>query len=133
VFRIPILGKAMRLARLVALDRSSREQSVDSLRAAADVLRDGINMTIFIEGTRSPDGRLLPFKKGPFYLATETGVPVVPVTIVGTDEAQPKGSFKVRPGLVRVVFHPPLIPKSFPEKESLMEEVRSSIASALPA
>jgi 1-acyl-sn-glycerol-3-phosphate acyltransferase len=61
----------------------------------------------------------------------ETGVPVVPITIAGTHEAQPKGSFLVRPGIVRVVFHAPLDPKAFGDRESLMGAVRSSIASAL--
>jgi 1-acyl-sn-glycerol-3-phosphate acyltransferase len=131
IFRIPILGKAMRLGRLVPMDRSSRQQSVESLRAAGDVLRDGISLTVFVEGTRSPDGRLLPFKKGPFYLAMETGLPVVPVTIAGTHEALRKGQFAIHPGVVRVVFHQPLDPREFVEKEKLMEEVRNRIASSL--
>jgi 1-acyl-sn-glycerol-3-phosphate acyltransferase len=132
LFRVPILGQAMRVARLVPVDRANRERAVGSLDEAAVVLRDGLNMTVFVEGTRSADGRLLPFKKGPFYLAEQTGVPIVPVTILGTFEAQPKGQFAVRPGEVRVVFHPPLEARDFPDRESLMAAVRERIASVLP-
>src|SRR6516165_1162561 len=80
VFRIPILGSAMKLADLVPVDRQNREAAIESVRAAAKVLRRGLIMVIFPEGTRSADGRLLPFKKGPFHLAKEAGVAVVPVT-----------------------------------------------------
>lgn len=132
LFRIPVFGPAMRIARLVPVDRSSRERAIESLRAAATVLRDGLNMMVFPEGTRSLDGRLLPFKKGPFHLALETGTPIVPVTIVGTYGAQPKGRFAVRPGLVRVVFHEPVDPSQTAEKQDLIELVRTRIASALP-
>jgi 1-acyl-sn-glycerol-3-phosphate acyltransferase len=132
LFRIPILGQVMRIARLVPVDRDHRGRAFESLRAASEVLRDGINMTIFVEGTRSPDGHLLRFKKGPFHLAMDTRVPVVPVTIVGTYEAQPKGRFTVRPGIVRVVFHEPIQTAKFRDRDTLMEAVRERIASALP-
>jgi len=133
LFRVPILGRAMRLASLVPVDRSNRDAAVASLRAAADVLGRGIPMTIFVEGTRSFDGRLLPFKKGPFYLATESGVPVVPVTIVGTHYILPKRRFSIRGGGATVVFHPPLDPKQFSDRDALLSAVHDSIESALPA
>jgi 1-acyl-sn-glycerol-3-phosphate acyltransferase len=132
LFRIPILGRAMRMGSLVPVDRSRRDAAVHSLRAAADVLRSGISMTIFVEGTRSFDGRLLRFKKGPFYLAMDSGVEVVPVTIAGTHELMPKGRFSIRSGTVRVTFHPPIDPRTCPDRQSLMETVRAQIASALP-
>ncbi len=132
VFRIPVLSRAMRMGSLVPVDRRNREAAIDSLRAAGDVLRSGISMMVFPEGTRSPDGRLLPFKKGPFYLAIETGVPVVPVTILGTYEIMPKGSFAIRPGTATVIFHVPVQPAAFPSREALMEAVRVKIGSALP-
>ena len=126
------LGQAMRVARLVPIDRRNRERAVTSLDQGAAVLRDGINMTVFVEGTRSADGKLLPFKKGPFYLAEQTGVPVVPVTILGTFEAQPKGQFAVRPGEARVIFHPPVQARDFPDREAFIAAVRERIASVLP-
>jgi len=132
VFRIPVLARAMRMGSLVPVDRSKRDSAIDSLRAAGDVLRSGISMMVFPEGTRSPDGRLLPFKKGPFYLAIETGVPVVPVTILGTYEIMPKGSLAIRPGTATVIFHAPVDPAAFPSREALMEAVREKIAAPLP-
>lgn len=133
LFRVPILGYAMRLASLVPVDRSNREAAIASLRAASEVLARGIPMTIFVEGTRSFDGRLLPFKKGPFYLAMESGAPVVPVTIVGTHHVLPKRRSSIRAGEVSVVFHPPLDPRQFSDRDALLAAVRDSIASALPA
>ena len=133
LFRVPILGRAMRLASLVPVDRSNRDAAIASLRAAGEVLARGIPMTIFVEGTRSFDGRLLPFKKGPFYLAMESGVPVVPVTLVGTHRILPKRSFSLRAGEATVVFHSPLDPKQFSDRDTLLAAVRDSIESALPA
>ena len=133
LFRVPILGRAMRLASLVPVDRSNRDAAVASLRAAADVLAKGIPMTIFVEGTRSFDGRLLPFKKGPFYLAMESGAPVVPVSIVGTHYILPKRRFSIRKGDATVVFHAPLHPQQFSDRDALMSAVHDSIESALPA
>ena len=132
VFRVPILGTAMKVADLVPVDRSNRESAIESVRAAAEVLRHGLNMVIFPEGTRSRDGRLLPFKKGPFHLAMEARVPVVPVTILGTAESWPKGTWAMRPGNVILIFHPPIDPADFADRDALMAAVRHQIASALP-
>ena len=133
VFRYPILGRAMHLGSLVPVDRGNREAGIAAVEAAAQVLRQGINMTIYVEGKRSLDGRLLPFKKGPFYLAMEAGVPVVPVTIVGSHYVMPKRRFSIKPGVVTVIFHEPIEPKDFGDRESLMEKVRTVINSGLPA
>jgi len=132
LFRIPILGTGMRMARLVPVDRSNREAAIESVREAVDVLRSGLHMIIYPEGTRTPDGKLLPFKKGPFHLAMESGVPVLPLTILGTYEAWPKHRFALRPGIVTVVYHPPIDPKNYADRDELMAAVRNSIASALP-
>ncbi len=132
LFRIPILSRAMRLGDLVPVDRRNREAAIASVGQAADVMRKGLNMTIFPEGTRSPDGKLLPFKKGPFYLAMESGIPIVPVTIVGTHEIWPKGRFRIAPGVATVVFHEPIYPTHFEDRDALMEAVRKQIESALP-
>jgi 1-acyl-sn-glycerol-3-phosphate acyltransferase len=131
LFRIPILGYAMRLGSLVPVDRAHRDGGVTSLRAAADVLARGLNLTIFVEGTRSSDGRLLPFKKGPFYLALESGIPVVPVTITGTYERMPKGRFSIHPGTATVTFHPPIDPRQYSDRTQLLAVVRAQIASGL--
>ncbi len=134
LLRIPLLGWGMRLAGFVPVARSgSVEDAKHSLAEAARVLGSGVSLTIFAEGTRSPDGRLLPFKKGPFFLAKQCGVPVVPVTLAGTGTLLPKGALKLRGGTVDVIFHPPLSPSDFPTRDALKEAVREAIASALPA
>ncbi len=132
LFRVPVLGPAMRLGDLVPVDRANREAAIASVERAAAVMNKGLNMTVFPEGTRSYDGKLLPFKKGPFYLAMETGVPVIPMTIVGSHELWPKGRFGIAKGTVIVDFHEPLDPLRFSDREALMAAVRASIESALP-
>ncbi len=134
LMRIPVLGLAMRLARCVPVERSGRLDSAkQSLRAAGEVLRSGLSITIFPEGTRSENEQLLPFKKGPFFLAMQTGVPVVPVTIAGTGAMLGKGSQRLRPGTAHVFFHAALDPRQFRSRDELVEAVRAAIASALPA
>jgi len=132
LFRVPILGWGMRLASLVPVNRQNRDAAIASLRSAAEVLRSGISMTVWPEGSRSRDGRLLPFKKGPFYLAMESGVPLVPITLVGTHEIWPKGEFVVHPGTATVIFHEPIDPAAFPDQDALMNAVRERIRSGLP-
>jgi len=132
LFSYPLFGRAMRMARLVPVDRGNREAGIAAVRAAAEVIHDGINMTIYVEGGRSFDGKLLPFKKGPFYLAEECSVPVVPVTISGTHYVMPKGRFAIKPGKVELIFHDPIEPKDFGGRERLMAKVRAAIESGLP-
>jgi len=132
LFKVPILGSAMRIGELVPVDRGNRDAGIEAVAAAKAVVRKGINMVIYVEGHRSFDGKLLPFKKGPFYLAMECGVPIVPMTIVGTHEAMAKGRFAVKPGVVKVIFHPAIEPDDFGSRECLTEKVRASIESGLP-
>jgi 1-acyl-sn-glycerol-3-phosphate acyltransferase len=132
LFSYPILGRAMRMGSLVPVDRGNRDAGIAAVRAAKEVVKQGLNMLIYVEGHRSFDGKLLPFKKGPFYLAVECAVPVIPVTMVGTHEAMPKGRFAIEPGLVKVIFHPPIEPREFVNRDSLMEKVRTVIDSGLP-
>jgi len=132
LFRIPFFGHAMRAGGFVAINRSERRSAIEGVRAAVKVLQSGMGMLIFPEGTRSPDGKLLPFKKGPFHLAMEDGVPVVPITIVGSHEAWPKGKMSLHAGEVVVHFHAPVDPRQFARKEELLAAVRTAIHSALP-
>ena len=132
LFTYPILGRAMRMGSLVPVDRGNRDAGIEAVKAAKEVIGQGLNMTIYVEGKRSFDGKLLPFKKGPFYLAMECGVPVVPVTMAGTHYAMPKKRFAIRPGTVKVIFHEPIEPKDFGSRECLMEKVRAAIDSGLP-
>ena len=132
LFSYPILGETMRMGSLVPVDRGNRDAGIAAVREAAEVIRQGVNMTIYVEGKRSFDGKLLPFKKGPFYLAEECNVPVIPVTIVGTHDLMPKARFQIKPGTVKILFHDPIEPKDFGGRECLMERVRAVINGGLP-
>jgi 1-acyl-sn-glycerol-3-phosphate acyltransferase len=133
LFRVPVLARLMRFGSLVPVDRGNRESGIAAVRAAAEVIRQGINMAIYVEGHRSFDGKLLAFKKGPFYLAEGCGVPIVPVTIVGSHYVMPKRRFAIKPGTVTVIFHTPIEPKDFGSRDCLMAKVRKAIDSGLPA
>ena len=133
LMRIPILGYGFRLGEFIPVDRDGRADSAqESANVARRVLAKGIHITIFVEGTRSRDGRMLPFKKGPFYLAMESGAPCVPVSIHGTERIMPKGSIGIHPGSAHITFHAPLNPHDYATREDLMEAVRAAIASGLP-
>ncbi len=132
LFRVPIFGTGMRLGELVPVDRRHHEAAVESINAGIRALQHGLHMVTYPEGTRSPDGRLLPFKKGPFHLAMDSGVPVIPVTMLGTYESWPKTRLALRPGTATVVFHPAIDPRDYSDRDALMQAVVSSIASALP-
>lgn len=131
--KLPVLGYGMKLGDFIPVDRDGRVESAkESVAVAARVLASGVHVMSFVEGTRSRDGRLLPFKKGPFYLAMETGAPVVPVSIWGTETMMKKGSVWLYPGVAHVTFHAPLFPADFATREELMDAARRSIESALP-
>jgi 1-acyl-sn-glycerol-3-phosphate acyltransferase len=106
LMKIPVLGYGMRLAEFVPVDRGGNvEAAQESTERAKAVLAKGIHITTFVEGTRSQDGRLLPFKKGPFYLAMDSGAPCIPVSISGTESMMRKGSLRIQPGSIRLIFH----------------------------
>jgi len=132
LFKYPLLGQTMRIGSLVPVDRGNRDAGISAVREAVKAIQEGLNMTIYVEGKRSFDGRLLPFKKGPFYLAEECQVPVVPITISGTQEVMPKARFAIQPGTVTVQFHDPIEPRDFGDRDSLMAKVRAAINSGLP-
>jgi len=132
LFKVPILGRIMLIGSLVPVDRKNRDAGITAVRDAVKAIEQGLNMTIYVEGKRSFDGKLLPFKKGPFYLAQECNVPVVPITISGTEAVMPKGRFAIRPGTVTVQFHDPIEPADFGERDYLMAKVRAAINSGLP-
>ena len=133
LMKIPILGWGMRLAGYIPVERAGRvESAVESVEIARQTLASGVHILSFPEGTRSRDGRLQPFKKGPFYMAEESGAPVVPISIYGTEGMMKKGSMKIFPGTAHVVFHAPIRPQDYATREDLMAAVHSIIASGLP-
>jgi 1-acyl-sn-glycerol-3-phosphate acyltransferase len=128
LMKIPLLGKAMEMGKFVPVSRAnSREEAQRSVEAAADALNSGLHITVFPEGTRSPDGRLLPFKKGAFFLAEGTGAPIIPVVISGTERMMPKGSPRITPGEAYIRFLPPIRPQDASSREELMERVRAAM------
>jgi 1-acyl-sn-glycerol-3-phosphate acyltransferase len=133
LMNIPVLGWAFKLGEFVPVSRDGNVAGAqESVAAARRVLEKGIHITTFVEGTRSPDGRLLPFKKGPFYLAMQTGAPCIPISLYGTESLMAKGSARIKPGTAHLVFHPPLLPGNFETREALLLAVREAIASGLP-
>ena len=133
LFAIPVFGHSMRRAGYVPLDRSDGRQALKSMERAATLIREGRSVVIFPEGTRTPDGNLLPFKKGGFLLAVKAGVPVVPVSISGSREVNPSKRIELFPGTINVRFGAPIpvAAGSSRGREELLERVRTAIAAGL--
>lgn len=134
LFRVPVFGWAMKAAQFVPVDRSDRDAAAASLDLSIERLKDGISFAIYPEGTRSPDGRLRPLKKGAFIMAVGAGVPIVPVSIAGAQKIMRKGSWKVFPGDIMVRFGRPVEGGEYmPEnRDQLRERVEALIAAGLP-
>lgn len=127
---IPILGWYLLLAGHVLVDRGNRQRAIASLDKAARRIRQGTSILMYPEGTRSDDGSILPFKKGPFALALKAGVAVVPVTIEGTGRLMPKNSWKINlGGEIHVKIGAPIDASQYQphERERLMKDVRNVI------
>ncbi len=135
LFRIPVWGRAMRDAGFIPVDRSKGRQALNRLFEARQRLeQDGTHLWIAPEGTRSPDGRLLPFKRGGFQLASVTGLPILPVSIDGSIEIHRRGSHVIHRNVtVRVTVGEAIDPKAFGRKrmDELMDTVRAAIARPL--
>jgi 1-acyl-sn-glycerol-3-phosphate acyltransferase len=133
LMNIPILGTAMRIGKFVPVGRGgSRSEAAASVIAAGEAIKAGMNILVFPEGTRSVDGRLASFKKGPFFLAQQTGAPIVPIAVSGTQKMMPKSTLKTTPGTAIVRILSPLDPKDYASREDLMQAVHQAIADALP-
>jgi 1-acyl-sn-glycerol-3-phosphate acyltransferase len=127
LFRIPVFGWYLRRADFVPVDRRNRARAVASLRAAGEKVRSGVSIVVFPEGTRSADGRVQAFKKGPFALAEAAGVPIVPIAISGAAAVVPKGRVEARPGTIRVAVGPAVSPADCRGRDALLREVRRRI------
>lgn len=131
--RIPLLGYAMRIGGFIGVDRTARDSRKRALEQAVRTLQSGISMLVFPEGTRNPTGRLLPFRPGPFQMAIEAGVPVVPVTVHGAAGLMPKGATYMRPGELALWFHDPIPTEALKpdDRLELMKAVRETMQAAL--
>jgi 1-acyl-sn-glycerol-3-phosphate acyltransferase len=134
MFKVPVLGGAMRAIRMVETDRRlgpTAHRAINEQVTA--VVTEGLSLMIFPEGTRSESHEMLPFKKGAFRIAVDNDMPVVPVTIVGTLEAWKPHSKLIHGGRVRLVIHDP-IPTTDLDRNllnDLRDRVRSTVAEAL--
>lgn len=130
LFRIPFIGWAMGRTGYISIDRENPREALKAIEEAARKIRNGMNIVIFPEGTRSVDGTLLPFKKGGFTLALRAMVPIVPIGIYGTSQLQPKGSFIPKEkGVIYIHIGEPIILEGMDRsaKTKVMDDVRAHI------
>lgn len=132
-FRIPVLGQAMLQVGFIPVDRKSRAHALQAIEAAVESLAAGRSFMVFPEGTRSPDGRLQPLKKGAFVMAIQAQVPIVPISISGSSRIMQKGRFVIRPGVVRITIHEAIPTRgcSMAGRRAIMERTRCAILSGL--
>ncbi|MEM9208532.1 MAG: HAD-IB family hydrolase [Pseudomonadota bacterium] len=104
----PLVGPVFRVADTVFVDRRHTERAVEALKPVVKTLHDGLSIAIAPEGTRSAGDKLGPFKKGPFHIAMQADVPIVPIVIHNATDVLPKGGFFVRPSTVHVDVLPPI-------------------------
>lgn len=128
--RIPVFGWGLKWGSYIGIDRGRGAEARRSLEEAIRKIQHGASVLLFVEGTRSADGKLQQFKRGAFHLAARAGVPVVPMTINGTFTIVPKHSLRIRPGTVDVILSPPILVEGEGTKDAeleLMQQVRAAI------
>ena len=136
ILNIPFIGWPMKLAGHIALKTDSRRSQLETFKNTVACLKDGNTVITFPEGTRSADGRLCSFKRGPFKMAIQSSTPIVPVTIYNLARWYPKGTLLPVdvPKGVKIVIHPPIDPTDADVKEAeLAERVFDIVNAALPS
>ena len=126
--RVPFFGPAILRMGHFLINRKDHQSALKELKIAGESIRGkGISLGFAPEGTRSPDGCLLPFRKGAFVLSIETGLPILPVTVDGTSKGLPKGSLIARSSRVHVTIHPQVSPSGFTyeNRDELLEKVKN--------
>jgi len=129
LFKIPLLGGAMRAAGHIPIDRAVRKRAFEAYHDAARTIQRGSSAVVFPEGTRSRTGELLPFKNAPFALAIAAQVPVLPVYVHHTFEILPKGGWRLRPRPIRLLVAPPIPTAGLgpDDRERLRDQVRAAM------
>jgi 1-acyl-sn-glycerol-3-phosphate acyltransferase len=127
LLKVPVLGQGMSFVNIIAIDRSNPERSLASMEKAREVVRAGYSFGVFVEGTRAMPGELLPFKKGAFHLALQTGVPVIPVAIKNTDWMMGKRTGLAYAGEIEMHLLPPIETRGRDVME-LLRETREAVA-----
>ncbi|PIU44859.1 MAG: 1-acyl-sn-glycerol-3-phosphate acyltransferase [Ignavibacteriales bacterium CG07_land_8_20_14_0_80_59_12] len=128
--KVVFLGWALKASTYIPVVRERGREAARSIEEAARRIREGMSVILFAEGTRSPDGRVQPFKRGAFSLAAHAGVPIIPVTINGSEHVLPKRHLAIRPGTIELVVEPPIPTEGMDTREGethLMEQVQSII------
>lgn len=135
LLKAPVLGQGMSFVNIIAIDRTNPERALASMQKARDVMNNGYSFGVFVEGTRAMPGELLPFKKGAFHLALQTGAPIVPVAIKNTDWMMGKRTGVAYAGEIEMVLLPPITTKGKTADDvmGLLLKTRESIASELAA
>jgi len=129
LFSIPFFGWTMAAVGYISIDRGGSRDTVEAMNEAAQKIRNGMSVTIFPEGSRSPDGSIQPFKKGGFTLAIKSKVPIVPIAIDGSRNIMPKDKFTVASGEIRMLMDRPIETENYSlkDREILMKKVRETI------
>ena len=129
LFQIPLFGWSLKQAGFISIDRADRSRAGEAFADAIRELQAGEPAVVFPEGTRSPDGKLLPFKRGGFLLALKSGLPIVPVGIHGSHPVRAKDSYWIQPGRITVSCGRPLETAEYGlrEKSRLIEDVRRRV------
>ena len=108
---IPLVGKACEAAGFIFVDNSSPKTAAKTVKEAENQLKNGVSIVIFPEGSRSPTGKMSRFKKGAYQMALDLKLPIVPVTINGTYEVMPIGTFLINPHKLELIIHNPIPPE----------------------
>jgi 1-acyl-sn-glycerol-3-phosphate acyltransferase len=126
---VPFIGWYLWGMGMVTVDRSNAKKAIATLNRATALFDQGAFVMTFAEGTRSRDGRVLPFKKGPVMLALQSGVPIVPMAIEGATDVLPSDGFGVRPGTIRVNVGAPVDTSALTDvdRDALTERVRNDV------
>ena len=127
---VPVLGQGMGFVNIIAIDRSNPERARQSMEKAQQVMKDGYSFGVFVEGTRAMPGELLPFKKGAFHLALQTGADIIPVAFKNTDRLMGKKTGVLHPGTIEMVLLPPLRIEGRDLME-ILRETREAIATEM--
>jgi 1-acyl-sn-glycerol-3-phosphate acyltransferase len=128
---VPLWGWALKWGHHIMVDRAKGSEAMKSLNRAAEAIKTGGSVILFAEGTRTRDGKLLPFKRGAFTLAAKSGVPIVPITINGSFKILPKSSLDIRPSPIELLMDKPIDTSHIAGREeeiALMNKVREIIA-----
>jgi 1-acyl-sn-glycerol-3-phosphate acyltransferase len=130
LFKIPFFGWGMQAASILKIDRSNQKKAIQTLKDAEKIILDnGFSVMSFPEGTRSPDGEIHAFKKGPFVMAINTGLSILPISLRGTYDILPKKKLRIRPGKVKVRIHQPVETRdyAFETRTKLVDKVQQKV------